>query len=324
MSFRDLGPEDIRDAARRMQPVIRRTELRRSDGLSDAAGGDVYIKLENHQETGSFKIRGAFNAIASLDHGARVRGVAAASAGNHGLGVARAAKHFGIPATIFVPRNAPAVKRNGIEAFGASVHADAEHYDDALARAQYYAREQGVTFINACLGDTLLAGQGTVALEILEQLPSVATVVLPVGGGGLLGGMAAFLRHTAPNVRILGAQSDATSAMARSLRAGRVVEIPDAPTLAEGLAGQIDDDALEIGRLGLDDIAVVSETELADAIAWLAHNESEVVEGSGAVAVAAILTRRLGEFPTPAVIVLSGGNIDKARHAKLVKDYLPK
>ncbi|MGH7662771.1 MAG: threonine ammonia-lyase [Gemmatimonadaceae bacterium] len=303
-------PAEIRAAASRIEGVARRTPLRHSRSLSEIVRGDVHLKLETEQDTGSFKIRGAFNAIASLPADVRARGVVASSAGNHGLGVAVAAHHFGIPARIFVPRAAPEIKKRGIAGYGAEVDDGQPDYDAAMTAAKRHAAEQKLSFINPCLGDTLLAGQGTVALEIVEDLPSVASVVLPVGGAGLLGGCAGLLRAEAPHVRILGAQSVKTAAMARSLAAGQLVAIDSEPTLADGLAGQIDGEALEIGRRGLDGIVMLEETEIARAIAWLVGHEAIVAEGAGAVGVAAVLEQRYAELPAPIVIVVSGGNID--------------
>ncbi len=312
--FLDLLPIDVFLAARRIRGIVRRTPLRRSEALSDLAGGDVYLKLENEQITGSFKLRGAANTLATLPAEVRARGVVASSAGNHGLGVAYAARHWKAPAVLFVPRTAPQVKKDGIAALGARVDDSAADYDAAMVLAKRYAAEHGTRFINPCLGDSLLAGQGTVALEIVEDLPDVASVVVCVGGGGLLGGMGTFLRAVAPGVRIVGAQSEATAAMSRSLDAGRLVEIPSVPTLADGLAGQIDEEALQIGRHALDAMAIVTEEELARTIAWLAHEERVVAEGAGAVAVAALLQGKISFLSTPAVLTVSGGNIDVGVH----------
>jgi threonine dehydratase len=317
--FSFLRPIDIFAAAQRLNGVARRTELRRSARLSEHVGGDVYLKLESEQVTGSFKIRGAFNAIAALSDDVRARGVVASSAGNHGLGVAFAAHHFGVPATIFVPSTAPEVKRQGIAALGATVDASAPSYDDAMTIAKAFAAECGATFINPCLGDTLIAGQGTVALEILQDLPEVAEIVVPVGGAGLLAGVGSLVRHVAPHVCIAGAQSVNTAAMARSLEASHVVPIPNLPTLADGLAGGIDDLALDVGRNALDEITTVSEDAIARAIAWLAHEEHVVSEGSGAVGVAALLEHALTERRTPMAIIISGRNIDRERHEEVVR-----
>jgi threonine dehydratase len=311
--FADLRATDVLAAAERLRPLVRRTPLVYSPALSEIAAGDVYLKLENEQLTGSFKVRGALNALAVLPDTVRRRGVVASSAGNHGLGVAFAARGLGVPATIFVPSTAPKVKRDGIAALGATLDTSQPHYDAAMTAAKAFAAERGVTYVNPCLGDALLAGQGTVGLEILTDLPDVSSIVLPVGGGGLLGGVASIVRRAAPDVRIHGAQSVNTAAMARSVAEGRVVEIPVAPTLADGLAGQIDDEALDIGLNGLDEIVTLTEEEIAATIAWLARAHDVTAEGAGAVGVGAVWLRKLMKLSTPAAVVVSGRNIDANR-----------
>jgi len=313
-----LPATEVLAAYERIRPLVRRTALLRSEPLSEIVGGDVYLKLENQQTTGSFKLRGALNVLATLPPEVRERGVVASSAGNHGLGVAYAAKHFGVPATIFVPSTAPRVKRDGIVALGATIDANQPHYDAAMDAAKAFAAERGATYINPCLGDMLLAGQGSVALEILAELPDLATLVLNVGGGGLLGGCASLVRAVAPTVRIVGAQSENTAAMSKSLTAGRVVEIENLPTLADGLAGQIDDDALEIGQHGIDDIVTLTEAEIGRTIAWLWSTHEQRVEGAGACATGAVWLQKLASIQTPAAIVVSGGNIDSATFDRLV------
>jgi threonine dehydratase len=304
---------DVLAAAHRLRGVIARTPLLRSQALSVLAGTDVFLKYENQQRTGSFKLRGAYNALATLPDDARARGIVASSAGNHGLGIAYAARLLGVRARIFVPSTAPAVKRDGILALGAEVDETQPHYDAAHDAAVAYGESHGMTFVNPCAGDQLLAGQGTVALEILEELPDVRTLIVPVGGGGLVGGMAALLRAVAPSVRIVGAQSERTNAMAASLDAGHRVDVEVTPTLADGLSGQIDDDGFAVGRFAIDAMCVVSEDEIAEAIAWMAREHDVRVEGSGACAVAAALAGCMGEIEGPVAIVVSGGNIDEAR-----------
>ncbi len=307
--FADVTAEDVRRAADRLRGVVRRTELRHARRLSDRVHRDTWLKLENAQLTGSFKIRGAYNAIAALSPSERARGVVTASAGNHGRGVALATQRFGSSATIFVPRTAPRVKIDGMRECGATINAESAHYDEAHARAVAFAREHNVTYLDPCVGGPLVAGHGTVALEIIDQLPNVGSVIVPVGGGGLLGGMGAFLRATKPEVRIIGAQSVNTSAMARSLEAGRLVDIPVMPTLADGLAGAIDEHGLDVGRHALDGMTVVEEADVAAAIAFLAREEQVIAEGSGAVGVAALLGGSVRAVD-PVVVVISGGNID--------------
>ncbi len=305
--------QEIREAAGRLRGVAVHTPLRRSAALSALAGGDVFLKLESAQLTGSFKLRGAFNALSLLTPVERAAGIVASSAGNHGLGVAEAAQRLGVQATIFVPSNAPAVKKQGIAQRGARVVDDAIDYDDAMVRARAYAKETNVTFVHPCLGVPLLAGQGTVGSEVLEELPTVQTLLVCVGGGGLLGGVGAFMLSEAPHVRVVGVQSEHTDAMSRAIEAGCVVEIANLPTLADGLAGQIDDDALAIGQATLESIVTVSEADIASAIAWLWLAEGIKAEGSGAVCVAALRTGRLKHLTPPIVAIVSGSNIDEGR-----------
>lgn len=311
-------PEDIRAAARRLRGVIGATPLDRSADLSRRVGADVFLKHEEQQRTGSFKLRGAYNVLATLPDDARERGIVASSAGNHGLGVAYAARALGLRATIFVPATAPRVKRDGIVALGACVDDGQPDYDAAHHAAERFAHAHGATFVNPCAGEALLAGQGTVALEVLEAMPGVRTVVVPVGGGGLIGGMAAYLRALAPQVRIVGAQSDQTDAMARSLAAGRRVEVEVPPTIADGLAGQIDDIGYAIGAYALDEIVTVTEDQIVETIRWLHLAHDARVEGSGAVAVAALRHGTLRALTGPVVAVVSGGNIDDARWREIV------
>lgn len=310
-------PDDVRAAAARIASGITHTPLVRCAALSGVAGGDVFLKLENRQRGGSFKIRGALHALLSLSPAERAAGVVAASAGNHGRGVAEAAEGLGIEATVFVPSSAPQVKRDGIAAHGATVDASAPSYDAAEVAAREFARRTGATFVGPCTGRALLAGAGTVALEILQDIPNLRTVVVCVGGGGLVAGMAGYLRGTAPAVRILGAQSVRTNAMALALASGRPTDIPDLPTLADGLAGLVDAEMLAQGQAALDAIVTVEEEEIAEAIRFLHREHGLVVEGSGAVGVAALLTRRIVPQAFPVAVTVSGANIDAAKHAAL-------
>ena len=313
--------EEVRAAAQRLEGVIEPTRCTPSSGLSELTRTSVSLKRELENPTGSFKVRGAYNVLASLSEKARERGVVASSAGNHGLGVAYAAHAFGSPAMLYVPSTAPQVKKEGIRALGASINDDEPDYDAAMFRAKQHAIDHEIPFINPCLGVDLLAGQGTVALEVLQQQPHVRTVIVAVGGGGLLGGMGVVLRALAPGVRIIGVQSEQTAAMTRSIAAGHVVEIPSVATLADGLAGQIDDDALRIGQACVDEMVLVSEEEIARAIAWLFHNEQLTVEGAGATVVAALLNDRIAGLAGPVVAVISGRNIDSAKHSEILERY---
>jgi threonine dehydratase len=315
--FNDLKPTEVIAAGERLRSFVQRTPLLESTTLSEIAGGPVFLKLENRQTTGSFKLRGAFNVLSTLDADTRARGVVASSAGNHGLGIAYAAKQLGIPATIFVPSTAPRVKRDGIAALGATLDTSQPHYDAAMAAAIRFAAERGATFVNPCAGEKLYAGQGTIALEILSEVPELATLVLSVGGGGLLAGCASLVRAVSPATRIVGAQSENTAAMSLSLAEGRVVEIDNLPTIADGLAGQIDDEGFEIGQHALDDIVTLTENEIARTIGWLWSEHGERAEGAGACGVGAVWLRKLETVATPAAIIVSGGNIDDAKFERL-------
>ncbi len=314
----------VQRAAEALSHEFSPTPLRYSAALSDLMHVPVWLKLETEQRTGSFKVRGAYTVLHRLSAAERARGVVASSAGNHGLGVAWAAHHFGAPATLYVPKDAPQVKKDGIAALGATVDDSADDYDHAMVLAKAHAVREDVLFINPCLGEDLLAGQGTVALEILEQRPDVRTVMVCVGGGGLLGGVGAVLRELRPEVRIVGAQSVRTAAMAKSVAAGHVVEIASERTLADGLAGQIDDDALHIGQRCLDQIIALEEEMIGESIAWLHQHEQLMVEGAGSVTVAALrdaarADKSLGDGPIVAIV--SGRNIDPSRHVALLERW---
>lgn len=312
-------PDEVRDAAARIAGVVTHTPLIPSPALSAIARGEVLLKLECQQVSGSFKIRGALNALLSLTPEQRARGVVASSAGNHGRGIAMAAERLGVAATVFVPASAPAIKRDGIAAHGARVDATSVNYDAAESAARRFAVETGATFVSPCTGRALLAGAGTVAKEVLDDLPALRTIVVCVGGGGLVGGIGGYLRGLAPGVRILGAQSVRTNAMALALESGQPTDIPNLPTLADGLAGLVDAEMLAQGQAALDGIVTVSEEEIADAITWAYHEHGLTVEGAGAVGIAAVRSRRLKPQAFPVVITVSGANIDAAKWRALVE-----
>ena len=304
------GARDVREAYARIAPYVTRTPLVHHEALSEMAGGEVHLKLESQQVGGSFKVRGALNALLALTPAERAAGVVASSAGNHGIGVAIAARLLDVRATVFVPASAPEIKRAKIAAEGATVDATAPHYDAAEDAARAMARRTGAVFVSPCTGHALLAGAGTVALEIVEQASDVRTVVIPVGGGGLAGGVGGFLRAATPGVRLLGAQSVRTNAMALALAAGHAMDIPALPTLAEGLAGRVDDAMYAQGKAALDVIVTVEESAIAEAMAWLERKAGLTVEGSAAVGVAAVRSGALTLAGFPAVLVLTGSNVD--------------
>ena len=308
------SPNEIRAAAARIAPVVRQTPFYKSETLSAFVGGDVWLKMESEQHTGSFKLRGATNAIALLTAEQRAAGVVTASAGNHGLGIAHAAQAAGVKLTVFLPRTAPSVKKDRIAGFGATVDATAPNYDAAELLAKEFAHRNGATFVSAYAGREILAGQGTVGLEILDALPTLRTIIIPIGGVGLASGIAGLLRAEAPAVRIIGAQSDRTNAMTIAMRTGKPAVIPDLPTLADGLSGQADEYMLAQGQAALDEMVVSSEEDVASAIAYVWIEEGFRVEGAGAVGVAALIAGRVPDLQFPVVVVVSGGNIDEAKH----------
>jgi threonine dehydratase len=307
-----LTADDVVRAGAVVRPYLPPTPLRRSFALRESGGG--FLKLECWQPTGSFKVRGAIHLLASLTLEERRRGVVAASAGNHALGVAYAAEVLGgdVPVTLFVPETAPRAKVGKLRAFPVEVRQEGATYDDAHALALEHLRRTGGTYVHAFEDARTAAGQGTVALELLEQLPDVAAVVVPVGGGGLIAGMAAALKARAPRARIVAVQPEASPALRESLKAGRaLLEFPAGETLADGLAGGIGEIAFEHRDL-IDDVVVVPEAETEEAIVALLGEDQVVAEASGAIAVAAVRSGRVATREGPVAAVVTGANIDLA------------
>jgi threonine dehydratase len=313
---------DVLAARRRIAPFVRRTPLERSGSLSEAGDAQAWLKLECWQPTRSFKVRGAFSAVTALDGAARSRGLVTASAGNHGQAVALAARAAGARATVFVPAAAPAAKKSRIRRLGAVINEESPDYDAAEVAARAFAEERGGTFVHAYSDPRVVAGQGTVALEIIEELPGIRTLLVPVGGGGLIGGVGIVARAMAPSARVIGVQSERTPVMHDSLAAGRVVERPVVATLADGLAGAIDERAFALARHVVDGMLLVSEPAIAAAMRWLQQEEGILAEGSGAVAVAALLEAR-GRFEGPVAAIVTGGNVDGGRLARILSEGSP-
>lgn len=301
---------DVLAAARRVEGLARRTPLERAPSLEEAAGTEVYLKLENQQRTGSFKLRGAVNALAALSPEARARGVVTASAGNHGAGVAWAARALGVPATVFVPAGAAATKRGRIARFGATLREVPGGYDEAHHAGEAHAMETGLPFVNAFSDFQVVAGQGTVGLEVFAELPEVRTLVVPAGGGGLVGGIGIVARALGRGVRVVGVQTEATSALHDSLRAGELRSPPVVPTLCEGLSGDVDARSLALAQRVVDEVVLVSEAGVRRAVRHLYVEEGIVAEGSAAVVAAALMEGRVPGPRGPVAAVVSGGNID--------------
>jgi threonine dehydratase len=299
----------IRDARRRGAGIVKVTPLDFSTTFSRLCGYEVHLKLENLQKTGSFKTRGALNKIQLLDDAARARGVTTASAGNHAQGVAYAAQRVGVPVTVVMPETAPYSKANATTGYGARVELFGRDYSEALAHATRLAEESGATFVHGFDDDDIIAGQGTLGLEILEQLPDADTVVVPVGGGGLIAGVIAALRGS--RARVVGVQAEGASTLIPSRSAGSPLQIERVDTIADGLAvRKLGARPFEILRTGLDDAVEVSDPEIAAAILLLLERAKSVVEGAGAVGLAACLAGRIPSPGKKVVVVISGGNID--------------
>lgn len=321
MAGADDGPVEIADvlrAARHLEGKVRRTPLERSEALSEFVGVEVWLKLEGMQRTGSFKVRGALNAVASLSTEERARGLVTASAGNHGLGVAFAAREMGARATVFVPETAAETKTRRIGRLGAELVRVAGTYDDAHARAEAHAAKSGGVFVHAYSAAPVVAGQGTVGLEIARELPEARAVIAPVGGGGLIGGIGVAARALLPGGRVVGVQTEATSAMHASLAAGELVLPPMGETICEGLSGETDERAFTLVRRVVDEVVLVSEAAARRAVRWLFVEEGVVAEGSAAVGVAALLEGAVRPAEGPVAVVVTGSNVDAARLAEIL------
>ena len=307
----DIELKDFETAQERLRPILHHTELDLSSTFSAMTGGKIYLKCENRQKTGSFKIRGASNKIAAMIERGERCPVVASSAGNHAQGVACAAKKFGIPATIVMPKTAPIAKAQATEGYGAKVVLAGDCYDDAYARACEICREEGAAFLHPYNDLEVIAGQGTLGLEVLGDLPSVDIVIVPAGGGGLLAGVAAAIKQVNPRVKVYGVQAEGADAIARSFREGKLVTTDTASTIADGIAVKAPGDiSVELIRRYADGVLTVSDTAIADAILLLLERCKQVVEPAGATPLAAVLSGALDVKGKRVVCVLSGGNID--------------
>ncbi|MEU9098300.1 threonine ammonia-lyase [Streptomyces sp. NPDC048361] len=316
MSFGTPSPlhhlilDDVRGAQKMLSGVARMTAMEGSRHLSSLVGAPVHLKCENLQRTGSFKLRGAYVRIAGLRPEERAAGVVAASAGNHAQGVALASSLLGVHSTVFMPLGAPLPKVAATRHYGAEVILHGTVVDETLAAAEAYAQERGAVFIHPFDHPDIIAGQGTVGLEILEQCPEVRTIVVGIGGGGLAAGIAVAVKALRPDVRIVGVQAAAAAAYPPSLAAGRPIAIEPAPTMADGIkVGRPGDIPFSLVSELVDEVRTVSEDELAGALLLCLERAKLVVEPAGASPVAALLGDP-ESFRGPVVAVLSGGNVD--------------
>ena len=307
-----LSLSAIQRAADRVSTVARETPLEYSHTFSDRTGAEVSLKLENMQRTGAFKIRGATNRIATLSEAERAAGVVTASAGNHAQGVALAATRAGVDATIVMPEHAPISKVKATRWYGGEVVLDGVDYSEAQTRAHEIEREEGRTYVHAFDDEAVMAGQGTIGLEILDQQPDVETVVVPIGGGGLIAGIATAIKTQRPDVRIVGVQAEGAASVPESLEQGDIHTRESVDTVADGIATRkVGERPFEVIQQRVDEVVTVSDEEIAVALTYLLEREKTLVEGAGAVPLAALLFEAFdyedGETIVPA---LCGGNID--------------
>jgi threonine dehydratase len=317
--------DEVRAARERVREHVYLSPCARSETLSRASGAQGYLKLENLQMTGAYKERGALNKLLSLSPADRERGLVTASAGTHAQALAYHAGRLKLPATIVMPEGTPIMKVANTRSHGARVVLHGANYEEAYVEARRLEQAEGLTFVHPFDDPAVIAGQGTVALEILEQVPDVAVVAVPVGGGGLISGMGVVLKALRPSIRLVGVETEVLPSMLAALEQGRPVTIDPATSIAEGIAvkraGEL---TLAHVRAFVDEIVTVSEEEIAGAILYLLEKEKTVAEGAGAAAVAALLERKTRAEGKKAVAVVSGGNIDVNVVARVIERGLVK
>lgn len=326
MQSRELF-QDIFAGIKEAYPIVREvahhTPLDRSNTFSRMTGGEVYLKLECLQRTGSFKIRGAYYAISKLKDRIKAKGCVAASAGNHAQGVAYAASSAGVKATIVMPEFSPAAKIQATLGYGAELVLHGRTYDEATTRASEICEEKKSVFIHSFDDPMVIAGQGTIGLEILEDMPNLDVIVVPVGGGGLISGVSIALKNIKPNVKIYGVQASGAPSMAASLKKGEIVELPTVDTIADGIAIKKPSNlTLDITSELVDDIIVVDDDEIAHAIFMLLERCKQVVEPAGAVGLAALLGEKIYVKGKNVGVIISGGNIDMSLLARIIERSL--
>ena len=313
---------DVLRARRRIAPYVRRTPLIRSSWLSDISGGEVFLKAESLQRSSSFKFRGAFNAvIARLERGGGPPArLVTASAGNHGRALAAAARTFNLPVVVFTPADAPLSKLDAIRRDGADLRPDGRDYDEAERMAKTFAAQTGAEFISPYSDADVIAGAATVALEMFEDDPALDTLVVPIGGGGLISGAAMVAKAINPAGEVVGVEVEASNAFQQSVRAGKLITITPGDTLADGLGGNPDPETITFAHIQqlVDRIVTVSEADLAAAIVGLVDAEHLIAEGAGAAATAAIAGTRIDVRGRRVGVIVSGANIDRARLARLL------
>ena len=316
-----LTLEKFEEASELVKRVTNPTKLVYSDYLSEQCGGKVYLKPENMQHTGAYKIRGAYYKISTLSDEARERGLITASAGNHAQGVAFAAKKFGCRATIVMPTVTPLIKVNRTKSYGADVILYGDVYDDAYNYACELAEKNGYTFVHPFNDLDVAAGQGTIAMEIVQELPTVDYIIVPVGGGGLIAGVSTLAKMLNPNIRVIGVEPSEAASMTAALQAGEVVELDSANTIADGTAVKaVGDNVLPYVQENVDDMLLVEDDELIGAFLDMVENHKIIVENSGLLSVAAL--KQLDCRGKKVVCILSGGNMDVITMSSIVQHGL--
>jgi len=312
--------ESIRSARELIEPHIRQTPLIRSDWLSSVARGEVYLKAENLQVTRSFKARGALYKLRQLSKEGVKGPLLAVSAGNHGQGLAWAANIAGYQATVIVPKTAPQTKIDAIRRRGANLRIEGKDYDEAEMLARKEAETRNITFVSPYNDLDVIHGQGTVALDILDGLPDADIILVPVGGGGLLAGVGLAVKKLNPQIKVIGVQAANSAAMYESFRAGEIVNIVDDPTIADGVAGNIEAGSCTFPLIQstTDDILTVTEAEIKKAILSTLENEGMLLEGAGAVGIAALMSGKIAAEGKTVAVILTGGNIDFSKVSQLI------
>jgi len=303
---------DVEEAVERVRETSRHTPIDYSHTFSDMTGAEVHLKMENFQRTGSFKIRGATNRIMTLSEADREKGVVTASAGNHAQGVALAASRSGVDSKIVMPEYAPISKIKATQSYGAEVVLHGQDYNEAAEKAHEIEREEDRTYVHAFDDEKVMAGQGTIGLEIVDDLPSLETILVPIGGGGLISGVATAIKGRKPDVRVVGVQAEGASSVAQSLQKGEIHERDSVETIADGIATRrVGDRPFEVIRERVDEVVTVSDPEIAMALTYVLERGKTLVEGAGAAPLAALLFEKF-EFDPEEVIVpaMCGGNID--------------
>ncbi len=312
--------QDILEANRKIRNFVIRTPTYMSVVFSRRTGAEVYLKLESFQPVGVFKIRGAVNKICSLSPSELKKGLIASSSGNHGLSVAYAAKIYGAKAIVVVPENAVKEKVEAIESYGAEVVKHGKDYDEAYSKALEIQRETGTTFVHPFNDPSVIAGQGTVGLELLEDVPDLNTIIVPIGGGGLISGISIAAKTLNPNIRIVGVQPEGAPAVYRSWKAGKIVEVDSVNTVADGLATKKPLDlTFRIIKRYVDDILLVTEQEIGEAVLALLREAHILAEPSGAASLAALLFRYHPKPKEKVAVIISGANISIEYLVSLLK-----